>query len=103
MIFSILCPSILFKVKHLELNITYELYFICTVYLSWKIQGIDFEESYSPVAQTSNIRICICLDAALNLTLYGIDIVNAFQTNIMLENEQTTYLSLPFKFLQWYK
>lgn len=40
--------------------------------------GVDFQETYAPVARLSSIRILVALAAELGLTLYQLDIVMAY-------------------------
>ena len=92
---KLLRPRLVFKVKHTEFSTTYELYCRCTVDGSRKIQGIDYEESYAPIASTMSLRIIICLSASLQWKLYVIDISNAFQTTIIDCIEKRPFISLP--------
>ncbi|GKC30015.1 retrovirus-related pol polyprotein from transposon TNT 1-94, partial [Tanacetum coccineum] len=41
-------------------------------------EGIDFEESFAPVARMEAIRICIANAASKNMTIYQMDVNTSF-------------------------
>jgi hypothetical protein len=45
-------------------------------------QGIHFDESFSPVASITNIRIILCLGASQGKSVFVLDLKNAFQNAI---------------------
>ena len=61
------------------------------------VQGREFSESHSPTASHDSIRILVALAAALNMTLYGIDIENAFQNKPKEDSEDQPpmYVNMP--------
>lgn len=58
--------------------------------------GLDFAETYSPVARLSSLRILTALSAELGLTLYQLDIEMAY---IHGELEETVYMRQPDGFI----
>ena len=49
--------------------------------------GIDFEESYAPVAKSGTVRIVLALAAIYDLQIDQIDFVSAFLNSVLLEGE----------------
>ena len=68
-----------------------------------KIQVIDFENSYAPVASIAHIHIYICIEAAKKWKLYVLDVSNAYQNIIIKDPTYLPFMSLPYKFISWYK
>ena len=50
------------------------------------MEGIDFNETFAPVARLESIRILLAIASHLNFKLYQIDVKNAF-LNEMLQEE----------------
>ncbi|GKF21195.1 retrovirus-related pol polyprotein from transposon TNT 1-94, partial [Tanacetum coccineum] len=48
-------------------------------------EGIDFEESFAPVARLEAIRIFIAFDAHMNMVVYQMDVKTAFLNGILCE------------------
>lgn len=99
---TILHPRLAFKVKITELPTQYDLYCRMAADGSKQKEGIDFTESYSPVASHMSIRIVICYASANRWTGYVINISNAFQTNFISNVNHRHYMGLPYLFLLWY-
>ncbi|GJZ15860.1 retrovirus-related pol polyprotein from transposon TNT 1-94 [Tanacetum coccineum] len=59
-------------------------------------EGIDFEESFAPVARLEAIRIFIAYAAHKNITLYQMDVKTAFLNGILREE---VYVSQPDGFV----
>ncbi|GJY47286.1 retrovirus-related pol polyprotein from transposon TNT 1-94 [Tanacetum coccineum] len=59
-------------------------------------EGIDFEESFAPVARHEAIRIFIAFAAHMNMVIYQIDVNTAFLNGILLEE---VYVSQPDGFV----
>jgi hypothetical protein len=66
-------------------------------------ENIDFTNSYSPVGSIDSIRLLLSLAASNHWTLNVLDISNAFQTSIIFDPNERTYLSLPPFYLEWFK
>ena len=43
-----------------------------------QIEGIDFEETFVPVARMESIRILLCMACVLNMKLFQMDVKTAF-------------------------
>ncbi|GJU90316.1 retrovirus-related pol polyprotein from transposon TNT 1-94 [Tanacetum coccineum] len=59
-------------------------------------EGIDFEESFAPVARLEAIHIFIAFDAYMNMIVYQMDIKTAFLNGILREE---VYVSQPDGFV----
>ncbi|GJW50325.1 retrovirus-related pol polyprotein from transposon TNT 1-94, partial [Tanacetum coccineum] len=59
-------------------------------------EGIDFEESFAPVARIEAIRIFVANDAHKNMTVYQMDVKTAFLNN---ELKKEVYVSQPKGFV----
>ncbi|GJW32041.1 retrovirus-related pol polyprotein from transposon TNT 1-94 [Tanacetum coccineum] len=59
-------------------------------------EGIDFEESFSPVARIEAIRIFIANSASKNMTIYQMDVKTAFLND---ELKEEVYVSQPEGFV----
>ena len=51
-----------------------------------QVEGIDFNETFAPVARLESIRILLAIASHLNFKLYQMDVKNAF-LNGMLQEE----------------
>ncbi|GKE75331.1 retrovirus-related pol polyprotein from transposon TNT 1-94, partial [Tanacetum coccineum] len=59
-------------------------------------EGIDFKESFAPVARLEAIHIFIAFDAYMNMIVYQMDIKTAFLNGILREE---VYVSQPDGFV----
>jgi hypothetical protein len=100
---TILPPRVTFKVKTTDINNTYELYCrTCANGANMK-ENIDFTNSYSSVGSIESIHLLPSLVASNHWTLNVLDVSNAFQTSIIFDPNERTYLSLPPFYLEWFK
>lgn len=67
-----------------------------------QLQGIDFDESYAPVAGACPVRTQLAISASWNLIVGVIDVTNAFQ-NTILPPHKREYVTLPPYYLEWFK
>ena len=67
------------------------------------IVGIDFDLSYAPVIEGDALLLMIAMAAARKLTLYFLDISNAFQTNVIHDPNKRHYLRIPSLYMQWFR
>ena len=51
-----------------------------------KVEGVDFNETFAPVARLESIRILLAITSHLNFKLYQMDVKSAF-LNGMLQEE----------------
>ncbi|GJW42936.1 retrovirus-related pol polyprotein from transposon TNT 1-94 [Tanacetum coccineum] len=63
---------------------------------SWWIEGIDFEESFAPVARLEAIRFFLAFAAHMNMVIYQIDVKTAFLNGNLREE---VYVSQPDGFV----
>jgi hypothetical protein len=63
-------------------------------------QGINFEESFEPVAMIDSIHIMLCMVAAQGKQVYVLDVCNAFQTTVQFDAFNRTYNMLPTLFAE---
>ncbi|GJY88839.1 retrovirus-related pol polyprotein from transposon TNT 1-94 [Tanacetum coccineum] len=68
--------------------------FGCSLYR--QEEGIDFEESFAPVARLDDIRIFLAYDAHMNMVVYQMDVKTAFLNGILSED---VYVSQPDGFV----
>ena len=59
-------------------------------------QGIDFDETFSPVARFETVRTVLCLAASLKLPIYQFDVKSAFLNG---ELEEEVYATQPEGFV----
>ncbi|GKC13863.1 copia protein, partial [Tanacetum coccineum] len=59
-------------------------------------EGIDFEESFAPVARLEDVRIFLVFAAHMNMTVYQMDMKTAFSNGILREE---VYVSQPDGFV----
>ena len=90
-----------FRVKDIAPGV-YDLYSRHCASGTKQIKGLHFKESYTLIAVGDSIRICLAFSAEHGLTLYIIDIHNAFQNTLFNINE-CVYMHLPPYYLQWFK
>ena len=69
---------------------------------SYQIQGIYFDQYYSPVAHTDSSRINSTIAAMHKLTARFLDIINEFRfTNVPIN--EIVYISPPIYHLDWFE
>jgi len=61
-----------------------------------QIEGVDFDETFSPVARLESIRILISISCHLGFKLYQMDVKSAFLNGILQEE---VYVEQPKGFL----
>ncbi|GJS83528.1 retrovirus-related pol polyprotein from transposon TNT 1-94 [Tanacetum coccineum] len=59
-------------------------------------EGIDFEESFAPVARLEAVRMFIAYDAHMNITIFQMDVKTAFLNGLLKEE---VYVSQPEGFI----
>ena len=65
-----------------------------------QVHKIDFDNSYSPTADITTIRLQIAFTCARDYTVAVIDVKNAFQ-NTIAPAESRVYVTLPPMYLEW--
>ena len=50
------------------------------------MEGIDFDETFAPVARLESIRILLAIVSHLNFKLYQMDVKNAFLNGMLHED-----------------
>ena len=65
-----------------------------------QVHKVDFDNSYSPTADITTIRLQIAFTCARNYSLAVIDVKNAFQ-NTIAPPESRVYVTLPPMYLEW--
>src|ERR1044072_8564700 len=58
-----------------------------------QIEGVDFDETFAPVARLESIRLMLAVACLLNFKLYQMDVKSAF-LNGYLNEEGTLYIHL---------
>ena len=64
------------------------------------MEGVDFDETFAPVARLESIRILLAIVSHLNFKLYQMDVKRAF-LNEMLQEE--VYVEQPKGFIDPYR
>jgi Reverse transcriptase (RNA-dependent DNA polymerase) len=57
-----------------------------------QIYGIDYQETYAPVAKMNNVRILLSIAVNQKWTLYQMDVKNTFLQGTL---EKEVYMTLP--------
>jgi hypothetical protein len=65
-----------------------------------QVHKVDFDNSYSPTADITTIRLQIAFTCARNYKIAVIDVKNAFQ-NTIAPNDARVYVTLPPLYLEW--
>jgi hypothetical protein len=66
-------------------------------------ENIDYTSSYYPVGSIDSIRLLLAIAASKCLCLNVLDISNAFQTSIIFDPSERTYITLPPFYLEWFR
>ena len=66
------------------------------------IQGIDFDQYYSPVEHSDSFRINIAIAAMHRLSVRILDVSNAFQ-NTHVPNHERVCVSPPPYYIEWFE
>ncbi len=98
----ILWSRVKFHIKDISTPNTYELQGRTCADGSKIHQYIGFLESYSPVGSIDSIRIILAYSASSKLMLNILDISNVFQSSVIFEPLEHTYLSIPPWYLDWF-
>jgi hypothetical protein len=98
---TILRNRVTFKVKDKDQPNTYEFYSRTCVDGSPMKENIDYSNSYSPVGSIDSIRLLLAFAASRKLKLNVLDISNAFQTSVVFDPDDRTYITLPPFYLEW--
>ncbi|GJV98689.1 retrovirus-related pol polyprotein from transposon TNT 1-94 [Tanacetum coccineum] len=69
---------------------------VMVITLKWIYKGIDFKESFAPVARLDAIRIFLAYAAHMNMVVYQMDVKTAFLNGILREE---VYVSQPDGFV----
>ena len=79
----ILPPRLSYEVRNTELDHFFELKIRFCGNGSKMIEGVHYEDSYSPTCQGFSFRMSMGIAATLGMILHFIDASNAFQTNMI--------------------
>jgi len=99
---TILRNRVTFKVKDTDQPNTYELYSRTCVDGSPMKENIDYNNSYSPVGSIDSIHLLLAIAASRKLKLNVLDTSNAFQTNVVFDPDDRTYITLRPFYLEWF-
>ncbi|GJR70357.1 retrovirus-related pol polyprotein from transposon TNT 1-94 [Tanacetum coccineum] len=72
---------------------------VMVITLKWIYKGIDFEESFAPVARLDAIRIFLAYVAHINMIVYQMDVKTSFLNDILREE---VYVSQPDRIFEKY-
>lgn len=64
-----------------------------------QIEGVDFDETFAPVARVESIRLLLAISCVLNFTLFQMDVKSAFLNGILQEE---VYIEQPKGFVITY-
>ena len=92
-----------FQVKITDIDNYYKLKSRLCLNGSSMIEGIDFDISFAPVADSSSIRILCSLATLEQMYLIVLDISNAFQSTHITDPSQRHHMSLPAFYLEWFR
>jgi hypothetical protein len=58
---------------------------LCNLLCLWIVEGIDFDETFAPVARLESIRILFSIACHLGFKLYQMDVKSTFLNGILQE------------------
>ena len=67
------------------------------------LEGFDFTISYAHMAGIKTLRITTAIEYAEGLTIFILDISDAFQNNIFSNTEEMVYISSPHLYVERFK
>ena len=97
---QILRSQLVPKIKTTDILSIFELKVRHVIVGTPQVHKIDFDNSYSPTADITSIRIQIAFTCARNYSIAVIDVKNAFQ-NTIAPPESRVYVTLPPLYKEW--
>jgi hypothetical protein len=94
--------GVIFTVKDTDQPNTYELNSRTCVDGSPMKENIDYSNSYSPVGSIDSICLLLAIAAPRKLKLNVLDISNVFQTSVVFDPDDRTYITLTPFYLEWF-
>ena len=91
-----------FKVKLQDKANKYYLYIRTTANGSTLVQGIDFDASFAPTSFFVNIQFVLAIAAAETMSVFSLDVCNAFQTDIESNPPERVHISIPPFYVEYF-
>jgi len=66
------------------------------------IEGVHFDESYSPICTGPSFHMTICFMAHYGMVITFIDAGNACQTNVISDPSKRHYVGLSSIYMEWF-
>ena len=67
------------------------------------VVGIDYDLSFAPVIDGDTLLLMIAVATSKRMKFYFLDISNAFQSNIIHDDNKRHYIHLPSMYMKWFK
>ena len=100
---AILRPRLTCEVRITDSDNYYELKVRLCADGSRMVVGIDYDLSFAPVIDGDTLLLMIVVATSKRMKFYFLDISNAFQSNIIHDDNKRQYIHLPSMCMKWFK
>ena len=100
---AILRPRLTCEVRITDSDNYYELKVRLCADGSRMVVGIDYDLSFAPVIDGDTLLLMIAVATSKRMKFYFLDISNAFQSNIIHDDNKRHYIHLPSMYMKWFK
>ena len=87
-----------FKIKHDKYGNVARYKARCTALGNLQREGVDYDETYSPVVRHSSLRLLLSIAAQRNMPVHQMDVDTAFLYGEFSNDDPPVYLTLPYNY-----